>query len=148
MKIKKYIKKERIPVIAIQLNLETQGFFYTKWGGQQKCKGGDWIVFNQGETYTIDADSFAATYEKVALGSYVKTAPVYAYEASSDGHIDTKEGISAYKRGDFVVYNNPDMTDGYAIEREKFLSMYVEASDPETVRAILANQIAHWNILK
>ncbi len=90
MIIKKYIKKERIPVIAIQLNLETDGFSYNKWGGQQKCKRGDWLVYNQGETYTIDADSFAATYEKFGLYSHVKTAPVYAAEAMCDGHIDTK----------------------------------------------------------
>lgn len=128
-KVKKYIKKERIPVIAIRLNLDTDGFIYNKWGGQQKCKGGDWIVFNQGETYTIDADSFAATYEEVALGAYVKTAPVYAYEAMCDGHIDTKEGISEYRVGDFVTFNNEDMTDGYPVGRDKFLSMYVETEN-------------------
>jgi hypothetical protein len=126
MEVRKYIKKERTPVIAVKLDLETEGFFYTKWGSQQKCKKGDWLVFNQGETYTIDADSFAATYEEIALGTYVKTAPVYAYEAMKDGSIDTKEGVSSYKRGDFVTFNNPDMTDGYKIDQEKFHSMYVE----------------------
>ncbi len=40
-----------------------------------------------------------------------------------------KEGISAYKEGDFVAFNNPDMTDGYPISREKFQAMYVEADE-------------------
>ena len=45
----KYLKREQAAVAAIQLNLETDGFTYRKWGGEQTCKPGDWIVDNGGD---------------------------------------------------------------------------------------------------
>jgi hypothetical protein len=37
-------------VIAVRLDLETDGFSYRKWGDTQRCKAGDFIVSNDGDT--------------------------------------------------------------------------------------------------
>ena len=39
--LRRYIKKADQFVIAVQLNLDTDGFTYDKWGSVQKCKKGD-----------------------------------------------------------------------------------------------------------
>ncbi len=36
----------------------------------------------------------------------------------------TKEGVTHYKVGDYVVFNDPDGRDGYAVERTSFEEMY------------------------
>ena len=71
---------------AIQLNLATEGFRYEKWGGTQTCKAGDWIVNNNGDVYSIDAESFARTYHSVGNGLYVKhsTCLLYTSDAADD----------------------------------------------------------------
>ncbi len=109
---------------AVQLNLETDGFAYDKWGAEQRCKKGDWLVNNAGDTYTIDADVFARTYRQLTPGVYVKTTPIWAEVASEAGAIDTKEGKSHYAAGDYIVWNTSDGTDGYCISRAKFDTMY------------------------
>ena len=38
----------------------------------------------------------------------------------------TKEGATRYEAGDYLVSNNSDGTDQYAIEAAKFETMYVE----------------------
>ena len=73
-----YVKRETEIVAAVQLDLDTKGFTYQKWGGTQTCKPGDWIVSNAGDTYTVDRESFARTYRATGHGGYVKVAPVYA----------------------------------------------------------------------
>ena len=50
-----------------------------------------------------------------------------AEAAASAGVIDTKEGSTGYEAGDYLVYNGPDRTDGYAVGREKFEEMYEPA---------------------
>jgi len=52
----KYLKKTASRVVAVQLELETDGFTYRKWGGTQTCKAGDWIVNANGEFYTVDRE--------------------------------------------------------------------------------------------
>ena len=42
------------------------------------------------------------------------------------GHIETKEGLSHYIEGDYIVYNNEDLTDGYCMRDKKFEGMYEE----------------------
>ena len=127
--LRRFRRREKTTVIAVQLALETDGFTYVKWGGEQRCKGGDWIVDNAGETYTIDAESFARTYREVGRGLYEKSAPVWARRAESDGAIPTKEGASAYAAGDWLVFNEPDGTDGYAMPAERFESLYEPDGD-------------------
>ena len=120
----KYRKKSNTPVHAVQLNLDTDGFKYQKWGAQQFCKAGDWIVYNNGNTYTIDQQSFSETYNLQSPGLYVKTAAVWAKQAVEAGFIETKEGKSQYQPGDYLVYNNQDGSDGYCIKKDNFESMY------------------------
>jgi hypothetical protein len=121
---RKYIKRANAPVVAVQLDLETPGFTYRKWGGDQTCKRGDWIVNNDGDVYTVDSETFDRTYRAETQGLYRKVAPVWAEKADHDGAITTKEGVTYYKAGDFVVFNNEDGTDGYAVTRKSFEAMY------------------------
>jgi hypothetical protein len=123
-KLRKYRRKESAEVIAVQLDLETEGFTYQKWGGTQRCKPGDWLVNNDGEVYTIDADVFARTYRQVRTGIYRKVTQVWAEEAVSPGAIQTKEGTTDYLPGDFLVFNDEEGRDGYAVSHEKFHKMY------------------------
>ncbi len=103
-----------------------QGFTYQKWGGEQRCRAGDWIVYNkdQRDTYTVSNASFEKTYEEVSPGVYRKTAPVWAEVAETDGVVKTHEGQTAYKRGDYVVSNNEDGSDAYAVSCDTFEAMY------------------------
>jgi hypothetical protein len=121
----RYKKRDNQSVIAVQLNLDTDGFIYKKWGGDQCCKRGDWIVNNNGDIYTIDKDVFARTYKNLSPGLFIKTTQVWAYVADEPGTVETKEGTSEYKKGDYIVYNNPDGSDGYCMSAEKFESMYL-----------------------
>ena len=84
MKQMKYMKKRDALVTAVQLNLETEGFTYEKWGDLQRCKPGDWLVDNLGETYTVDSVTFEETYTPVSPGRYAKKAPVWA-EVAAEG---------------------------------------------------------------
>ena len=124
--MKKYRKSPSAYITAVQLNLETEGFTYRKWGALQTCKPGDWVVDNAGDTYTIARETFAQTYRMVSPGVFYKMSEVYAEVAAESGEIRTQEGSTHYEAGDYLVYNNPDQTDGYAISREKFERMYEE----------------------
>ena len=126
----RYRKRPDQPVTAVQLNLDTTGFRYQKWGAEQLCKRGDWLVDNNGDIYTVDAEVFARTYRCIAPGQYVKTTRVWAQRADSAGSIKTKEGETHYSAGDYLVYNNEDGKDGYAISEHRFHAMYeVDDSD-------------------
>ncbi|MGB5615803.1 MAG: hypothetical protein WBM78_03110 [Desulfobacterales bacterium] len=125
MKIRRrYRKKADRFVIAVRLDLDTDGFSYRKWGAEQRCKRGDWLVDNEGDIYSVDSDVFAKTYRRVSPGVYVKTGPVWAEVATAPGSVVTNEGKSFYKAGDYLVYNNEDGTDAYCIGADKFESMY------------------------
>lgn len=120
---RKYMKKDK-PVAAVQLQLDTDGFTYRKWGGVQTCKPGDWLVDNGGEIYTVDQESFRRTYRAVSLGVYKKVAAVWAEVADRAGTIQTKEGTTDYVAGDYLVYNEADGTDGYAVGADTFERTY------------------------
>lgn len=124
---KKYVKRAQTQVVAIQLALETPGFTYQKWGHAQTCKPGDWIVNNAGDVYTVDHESFARTYRAVSPGLYQKVAPVWAEVADQDGAIQTKEGTTAYVAGSYLVFNEEDGKDGYAVTADAFAAMYAPA---------------------
>ncbi|MCH8039800.1 MAG: hypothetical protein IH977_05570 [Nitrospinae bacterium] len=126
---RKYKKKPTSFVTAVQLDLDTEGFVYNKWGGKQVCKRGDWLVDNNGDKYTVSKESFARTYEIVSPGVYFKSAPVWAEVAEKGGRVKTKEGETGYQAGDYLVFNNEEGTDAYAISAEKFESMYKLAED-------------------
>lgn len=111
-------------MVAVRLALDTDGLVYRKWGGEQRAKAGDWIVDNDGDVYSVDADIFARTYRKTGAGSYVKTTPVWAERATQAGNVKTKEGVTHYDAGDYIVSNNRDGSDEYAVSAKKFEQMY------------------------
>lgn len=111
-------------VVAVPLQFDTDGFVYVKWGGEQRCKPGDWIVDNDGDFYTVDAAVFARTYRKASPGVYRKITRVWAEIAAESGQVTTAEGATSYEKGDYLVFNNEDGTDGYATSASKFESKY------------------------
>ncbi|OED39532.1 hypothetical protein AB833_15005 [Chromatiales bacterium (ex Bugula neritina AB1)] len=121
----RYRKREDNLVTAVQLDLDTAGFSYEKWGGQQQCRQGDWLVNNAGECYTINSASFADTYVNVSPGCYRKVTMVLAEVAATDGQVRTREGITEYKAGDYIVHNREDGSDSYAVDKDRFERMYV-----------------------
>ena len=121
---RRYRKKADQFVVAVKLDLDTDGFSYRKWGAEQRCQQGDWVVDNDGDHYTVDGAVFARTYRKISPGIYLKTTPIWAEMASESGQVDTKEGVSHYQAGDYLVSNNEDGTDAYCISAAKFESMY------------------------
>ena len=124
---RKFVKKPTSFVRAVRLDLETEGFSYVKWGGPQRCKRGDWIVDNDGDVYTVDAEVFARTYRPLDNGTYLKTTPIWAEVATSPGSVQTKEGASHYERGDYLVSNQEDGSDAYCMHADAFERMYEPA---------------------
>ncbi len=122
--LREYRRKNATPIIAVRLDLDTAGFSYSKWDGVQVCKAGDWIVRNGEDTYTVDADTFARTYREVSPGTFVKHASVWAERATSGGVIPTKEGSTAYRAGDMLVFNDAARRDGYAMTADRFEALY------------------------
>ena len=120
----RYRKKANQFVTAVRLKLDTDGLVYRKWGGRQHGKRGDWLVDNNGEVYTVDARSFARKYRRLRPGVYMKVAPVWAEVATSDGSVRTREGRSKYRKGDYLVFNSRNGTDGYCIRADRFRAMY------------------------
>lgn len=127
--MQEYRRKEKTHITAVRLDLDTGGFAYQKWGSTQHCKRGDWLVNNNGDTYTIDAETFDHTYHEVSPGVYKKDASVWARQASEAGTIQTKEGSTAFETGDYLVFNDPAGGDGYAIKAETFLGLYEPAGN-------------------
>jgi hypothetical protein len=124
-----YRKKASQYVVAVRLDLQTDGLVYRKWGDTQRAKAGDWLVDNEGDVYTVDAEVFARTYERVLAGVYIKTTPVWAEVATQSGSVQTKEGQSHYQAGDYLVSNNKNGDDAYCIAKEKFEAMYSHAAE-------------------
>jgi hypothetical protein len=121
---RRYLKKADQFVVAVRLDLDTSGFTYRKWGAEQRCKPGDWLVDNHGDIYSVDHAVFSRTYRPTGPGTYVKTTPVWAERAAQPGRVATKEGQSHYAAGDYLVYNSEDGTDAYCIAASKFEAMY------------------------
>jgi len=128
-KCRKYRKKPSQAITAVQLNLEIEGFTYHKWGHEQFCKRGDWLVDGNGDIYTVSKESFAATYTSVSPGRYIKTAPVWAEKARAAGKVKTKEGFTDYVGGDYLVSNHEDGSDPYAVSKADFEELYELAKD-------------------
>ena len=124
MTVQRYRKRPNQAVVAVRLDLETEGFEYRKWGDTQHCKAGDWIVDSGEDVYTVDAESFAQTYRPLGDGRYFKSAPVWAERADAAGRVETKESTSAYDAGDYIVSNDEAGTDRYAVAADKFERMY------------------------
>jgi hypothetical protein len=129
---RQYIRRADRPVAAVRLSLDTEGLVYQKWGHAQRAKPGDWLVDNDGDVYSVDAEAFARTYRPVAErgpGAYVKVTPIWAERAQGAGHVKTQEGATEYGAGDYIVSNNRDGSDAYAISARKFEDMYEPAPE-------------------
>lgn len=122
---RRYIRRADRPVLAVRLALDANGLVYRKWRGEQRAKPGDWIVESDGDIYTVDAEVFARTYRRVAPDIYVKTTPVWAERAQRSGSVRTMEGATHYDAGDYIVSNDSDGLDAYAMSAQKFESLYV-----------------------
>ncbi|MFT5135701.1 MAG: hypothetical protein ACI9XU_002114 [Arenicella sp.] len=128
--MKKYHKKAAQTIVAVQLNLDTQGLHYKKWGANQFAKKDDWLANNNGSVYSIDNAAFERAYKLVSPGQYQKVSDIYAKLADNDGSIATLEGTTHYRKGDYLVYENPNQTgDAYAISSERFKDMYELVDD-------------------
>ena len=125
--LRRYVRRPDSPVVAIRLDLDIDGLVYRKWGDTQHAKRGDWLVDNDGDVYTVDADSFDRTYRPVGSGpgTYIKSTPVWATKAEKAGSVATKEGRTHYEAGDYIVSNSSDGSDQYAIAAAKFEKMYM-----------------------
>lgn len=111
-------------VTAVQIRLDCDALRYRKWGGVQQANAGDWLVDNEGDVYTVDEKTFSATYDSVGPGQYRKHVTVWAEVADHAGDIETREGRTSYSAGDYLVYNDRQRQDGYAVSRERFESLY------------------------
>ena len=131
---RRYVRRPDCPVVAIRLDLDTDGLVYRKWGDEQRAKRGDWLVDNDGDVYTVDAEVFDRTYSRVGSGpgTYVKSTPVWATRAEKAGSVATKEGRTHYEAGDYVVSNNSDGSDQYAIAAAKFETLYMPDDEKDS----------------
>jgi len=126
----RYRRRPDQAVTAVRLALDFDGFLaYRKWGHEQRARAGDWLVDNGGEVYTVAADSFARSYRELSPGRWIKAAPVWAERAARAGSVATKEGLTAYQAGDWLVSNGADGSDAYAIAAARFEQLY--EPDPE-----------------
>lgn len=121
---KRFRRKADQAVTAVQLALDFEAFCYQKWGGEQQARPGDWLVDNAGEVYTVAKDVFARTYRSIAPGRWVKSTPIWAEQAAEAGGVKTFEGVTRYAAGDWLVSNNKDGSDAYAISAAKFAELY------------------------
>ena len=122
--LRQYRKRPGQTVRAIRLDLDMPGFHYRKWGADQFAKPGDWLVDNGGDIYTVDAESFARTYRELSPGVFGKSAIVHARRAEAPGQVETREGATHYEAGDYLVFNDADGGDAYAVRRDDFERMY------------------------
>ena len=130
----KYLKRPGQIVLAVQIALDTRGFSYKKWGTTQTCRRGDWLVDNDGDVYTVNRASFARTYRQKSPGRYLKITPVWAEMADAAGKVPTKEGVTHYRAGDYLVFNEKSGGDAYAVSAKKFHKMYVRVGEPRKGR--------------
>jgi hypothetical protein len=124
---RQYRRKRDQFVLAVQLALEMDGFSYRKWGAEQRCTAGDWLVDNDGDVYTVAEKEFARTYQEIEPGRYWKATPIWAEPAAAPGSIQTLEGTTHYEAGDYVVANEELGPPTYAVKAKKFEAMYEPA---------------------
>jgi hypothetical protein len=128
---RRYVRRLDRPVVAVRLALDTDGLVYRKWGGEQRAKPGDWIVDNGNDVYTVDGQVFARTYRQTGPGTYVKLSPVWAKRVLKAGEVQTKEGVTRYEAGDYLVSNSADESDEYAVSAATFESLYTPVDEED-----------------
>ena len=120
----RYRRQPDQAVTAVCLDLQFSTFSYQKWGAPQQAQAGDWLVDNQGDIYTVAADTFKRTYRNLSPGRWLKSTPIWAEQAAQPGAVVTQEGRTHYEAGDWLVSNQEDGSDAYAISAQKFVQLY------------------------
>ena len=123
----KYRRRVEVTVVAVRLDLDTDGFTYRKWGAEQLCRAGDWLVNNAGTTYTVGATAFADAYREVSPGVFAKEDPVWVERAATSGTMPTKDGMVDFAPGDMLVFVDPDRIEGLPMSAEQFDEQYEPA---------------------
>jgi hypothetical protein len=72
----------------------------------------------------VDREVFERTYRQVEPGKFVKVAPIWAEVATEAGFVETLEGRTHYRAGDFLVSDAEDGDSTYSISAGKFETMY------------------------
>jgi len=121
---RRYVRRRDRPVVAVRLAFKTARLVYSKWGGTQRARSGDWIVDNDGDVYTVSATEFARTYRRTGRGTFVKITPVWAERAQRAGRVTTNEGGTSYAAGDYLVSNTWRGKHAYAIRPRMFKRLY------------------------
>ena len=121
---KRFRKRPKFHVHAVQIDLEFSEFKYQKWGGEQTARPGDWLVDNNGDVYTVKKDYFRDYYKKISPGVYEKVGEIWAEAAAEKGTIETLEGTTDYNSGDYLVFDRRQGGDGYAVKKQVFERMY------------------------
>jgi len=123
-KRREFTPRDNKYVEAIKLDLDFDGFTFQKWGHSQKCKRNDWLIFSEGDTYTVDHEYFLQHFKTQSPGRWKKVGKICAEEAEENGFVQTLEGKTNYKKGDFIVSNYGKGGDQYAIPRIVFHNKY------------------------
>ena len=144
---KKYKKRPKYHVTAVQFDLQSEGFNYQKWGSSQYCKPGDWLINNDDDIYTVDKDYFKEHYRKVSAGVFEKVGEIWAEPTESDGSIETIEGETNFRAGDYLVFDRRHGGIGYAISKARFERWYepldVEVQLTQTQRDYIEDRVVN-----
>jgi hypothetical protein len=121
---RQYRRKANQHVVAVQLSLDFDGFSYRKWGAEQHCKAGDWLVDSGGDVYTVERATFERTYRAEQPGQYRKITAIWAEPAGAPGAVQTQEGVTHYAAGDYLVSEEETARPSYAVSAAKFAELY------------------------
>lgn len=67
--LRRYRKNAAALIPAVRLDLDTVGFTYRKWDGDQVCRPGDWLVDNIGEVFRLPSPRAGTANSDPAVGS-------------------------------------------------------------------------------
>lgn len=86
--------------------VDTSRVWVTERGSRMQAEPGDWIVEDErGRAWSVAADVFASTYERVTEDRYQKVAVVRAVQIKSPITVQTLEGTADADPGDWLVMN-------------------------------------------
>ena len=88
----RYRRKADQLVTAICLALDFDGLDFRKWGDSQHADPGDWLVDNNGDVHTVDADTFTRTYQQVSPGRWIKVSDHRRRQCDHAGRAHTLPG--------------------------------------------------------
>lgn len=129
---RRYKRKGNEVVIAIQLDLDTEGFSYQKQGAERRCNAQDWLLSDRSGTYAVDDSTFARAFEEIGVGQYTMVGIVRAKVSDSAGHIRVGQRKVPHEPGDYLVWDESTQSIGYAVPKDWFEASYVLAPEGDT----------------